>query len=576
MRSVKKIPTHKIRNWVLRHKTVLIRSGMGLFVLLMLVQFFYPGSHLPLFASIDGVNVGGWSKDDAVRRLNALSKKQKIAITLGEAGEVYTHVNPHEIGLTVSHKTRVQYSTYPWYLRIIPTSLFWFGPFQAEKPATYASDKGKVEAFLKNDLGASCNIPPKNASLKFSDDKLAVVPATDGGTCNQRDALAALGSAQPVVNEAATVTIPVKVTQPKVNDQAAKKLAESLEAQVTKGVEIDVAGDKRTINRSDILSWLTFTPKDDELTFTVDAIKAGTYMAKNITPAVTKPAGVTKVTTRDFTEVARINGANGQTIALGTTLQSIAAVLQGKAEVAKASTTAVAPKVEYTRSYTKTSTGIAALLQHYADDHPGTFGVSFAELDGRGLSANHNSSQSFITASTYKLFVAYGTLKKIEKKEWKWSDNVTGGRNLSTCFDDMIVKSDNPCAEALYEKIGYKKVINDVRALGLKNTVLARDGQRTTSGDLALFLTKLQNKTLDINDSSRDRLLSAMKRNVYRQGIPAGASGDVADKVGFLNGLLHDASIVYSPKGTYVLVVMTDGSTWGNIAELTRKIESLR
>ena len=67
-----------------------------------------------------------------------------------------------------------------------------------------------------------------------------------------------------------------------------------------------------------------------------------------------------------------------------------------------------------------------------------------------------------------------------------------------------------------------------------------------------------------------------MKRNVYRQGIPAGASGTVADKVGFLNGLLHDAAIVYSPKGTYVLVILTNGSSWANIAELTKKIEALR
>ena len=67
-----------------------------------------------------------------------------------------------------------------------------------------------------------------------------------------------------------------------------------------------------------------------------------------------------------------------------------------------------------------------------------------------------------------------------------------------------------------------------------------------------------------------------MQRNIYRQGIPAGASGSVADKVGFLNGLLHDAAIVYSPKGTYALVIMTDGSSWAEIADITRQIEKLR
>jgi beta-lactamase class A len=67
-----------------------------------------------------------------------------------------------------------------------------------------------------------------------------------------------------------------------------------------------------------------------------------------------------------------------------------------------------------------------------------------------------------------------------------------------------------------------------------------------------------------------------MKRNIYRQGIPKGINATVANKVGFLDGLLHDAAIVYASTGPYVLVIMTDGSSWANIAELTRQIEALR
>ena len=216
------------------------------------------------------------------------------------------------------------------------------------------------------------------------------------------------------------------------------------------------------------------------------------------------------------------------------------------------------------------------MLEHYAADHNGTYAVSFRELGGNGLNAQYRGVESYITASTYKLFVAYGTLKKVEKGDWKWSDEVTGGRNLSTCFDDMIIKSDNPCAEALYEKIGYKKVIDDAHALGLPSTYIGPGGQYTSADDLTTFLTKLETGTLDLKKSSRERLLNAMKRNEHRAGIPSGTSGTVADKVGFLNGLLHDAAIVYSPKGAYVLTVMSDGATWGDIAEITRKIEELR
>ena len=71
-------------------------------------------------------------------------------------------------------------------------------------------------------------------------------------------------------------------------------------------------------------------------------------------------------------------------------------------------------------------------------------------------------------------------------------------------------------------------------------------------------------------------MIAAMNANVYRKGIPAGANGTVADNVGFLNGLLHDAAIVYGPNGTYVLTIMTDGSSWATIADLTKQIDTLR
>jgi beta-lactamase class A len=80
----------------------------------------------------------------------------------------------------------------------------------------------------------------------------------------------------------------------------------------------------------------------------------------------------------------------------------------------------------------------------------------------------------------------------------------------------------------------------------------------------------------NFSPSNRLRLINAMQGNIYRQGIPAGANGTVADKVGFLDKLLHDAAIVYSPNGTYVLAVMTDGSSWSTIADLARQIDTLR
>jgi beta-lactamase class A len=78
-----------------------------------------------------------------------------------------------------------------------------------------------------------------------------------------------------------------------------------------------------------------------------------------------------------------------------------------------------------------------------------------------------------------------------------------------------------------------------------------------------------------LSETDNNRLLDDMKKQVFREGIPAGVpDAEVADKVGFLDGLLHDASIVYSPKGDFILVILTDGQTWESIAKMAAEIYS--
>jgi beta-lactamase class A len=139
----------------------------------------------------------------------------------------------------------------------------------------------------------------------------------------------------------------------------------------------------------------------------------------------------------------------------------------------------------------------------------------------------------------------------------------------------MIVKSDNPCGETMLAKIGYKALTNELKAIGLTKSSFINSVPETSAGDLTTFVGSLQSGQL-LSPSNTATLLPAMKRNVYRQGIPAGANGQTANKVGFLDKFLHDAAIVYSPSGTYALSIMTEGSSWGVIAELTREIEKLR
>ncbi|MES2876009.1 MAG: serine hydrolase [Patescibacteria group bacterium] len=567
----------QLKPWVIRNRLLLAKIGGGIVVVLLLVQIFYPGDRLVPFSSIDGVTLGAQTKSDAAKQLDDLSSKQSLRLSLGKFEESFDQPKPSDIGLRVSHADQVKAADYPWYLRIVPSSLLWYGLIQSDDAPKYTYDRAKAASYITTKLGQDCTIPAKDATLELKGETLNVVAAKAGGDCETAEAVKAIVAAKPRLDQPALVTVPVTVIAPAVGDDEAKRLADGLNKTSHGGVELKVADKTQTIPQKEVLSWLTFKPVDDGLGFEINPDTANAYLAKTATPIIAKPAGVTKVATADFTETSRQDGVTGQTLDLGATLAEITLVLDDSKDRAQAQVASLAPKVEYTRTYSKTSTGIAAQMKFYDDDNAGVFGVSFIELGGQGLSAQHNGDRQFVTASTYKLFVAFSTIKRVEADKMKWGDaDINGGRDLSKCFDDMIVKSDNACAEALIKKIGAKDLNADIKSLGLASTAFRADNNVTTANDLTNYLTQLEKGTMPIKSENRDRLLGAMKRNVYRQGVPAGASGPVADKVGFLWGLLHDATVVYSPKGTYVLVVMTDGSTWGSIAELTRKIEALR
>jgi beta-lactamase class A len=566
----------KMLVWAKLHKKQLVYGLAGVGFASLVFQVFYPGDKLMPLASIDGQRFGGWSKTDAAVRLNQLYADDRIGVHIEEGRPAIITPTLSELGITVKNQERVNAINYPWYLRILPTSIVWAHIFQQPGDPQYASDQAVLTTYVTQHFGESCRIEPINANLEFKNNELNVVPAKDGGTCKREDVDQKLKAVRGTLTREDTVLVPVTIIKPTITDDQATEFKTQLEARAKDGLGITVGGDTHVVSRNDALSWLTFK-NETSLDIGFDTAKAAEYFNQHITPKVAKPAGVSKVTTHDFVETARVNGAAGQTLDIPATLGGMRDFLLNKADAIIAKVAVLPPKVEYTRTYSPTDTGLSALIKHYAEDHPGTFGISLIELSGKHRRADYQSDKAFTTASTYKLFVAYSSLKRVEAGVWQWSDPIQGGRNLERCFDDMIVKSDNACAEAMLQKIGFREITSEIQALGLKNsTFLKGDMPQTTAGDLSNFMAILNAGQMLSQQSSRDRLLDAMKRNIYRKGIPVGASGQVADKVGFLNGLFHDVAIVYSPAGTYALTIMSDGSSWDAIADLTRKIEALR
>ncbi len=532
----------------------------------LIVQLLYPGNKLLPYQKVDGLSVGGKTHEEAAKQLDSAYADKKIEVFLKDNSQPVSTPKLAEAGVKVSNVDRLQQFSYPWYLRLVPSSIFWAGNSKAAPKVEFTN---KTDEFITTKLMKECQVAPVDATLKAEGNKLSVVSAKVGGECNPETVKKEFTSVSPVLDQPTQVHISVKEIPYEVSDDEAKAAGDIMMALVGEGVPIDVDGQPVIIAPSDFYSWLEFVPNGDTVDAEVSGVKAQDYLAKNITPKVAVAPGTATVTTRDFAEISRTGGGDGRTLNIDATVKSLNGFLNRQSTSATAVTQAVPANITYVRTYSSTDEGLNALLSNYAKDHPGAYGISYAELSGDRRRANYQGDKKFVTASTYKLFVAYSVLKRVESGQMSWDDN-------EACFNKMISLSDNPCSEAFLQKVGLGTVTREINAMGLKNSNFTEDGGPfTTANDLVTFLGTLESGSM-FSSTSRSRLISAMNGNVYRKGVPAGASGQVADKVGFMDGLLHDAAIVYSPKGTYVLAVMTDGSSWDNIAGLTRELENLR
>lgn len=563
-------------NW----KVELLVVGIFAVIATVTIQFLYPSDLMLPHSRIDGIFFGARQKEEVIKTLDDKYKNQTVPIYFGSAKKPYISPKPDDFGMSISNAKRINNMVYPWYFRIIPGSILWYQLISdKELGSEYNTDETVLSMYIESELGDSCDVKPVNANLTVKDGKIEIVNSVTGGTCEVGAVRDLLSSAKPTFGTSSKITIPVDEISPAVSDDMARQYSDQLMDRIKNGVDLLVNGEPQNIPYDELIGWMDFSNADNKLGYSFSADRAGEYLGERLASKVYVAPGTTYVKTYNFIEISRTTGVSGKALDVAATLSNMKLFIDSEAETADVAASAVEPNVEYSRSYSPTDIGLSALMQQYAETHQGIFGVSMVELGGSNRRASYNDTKQFITASTYKLFVAYSTLKRVENDSWHWNDpDIASGRNLEECFDDMIAKSDNACAEALLAKVGFRNITNDAHDIGCNSTTfLESEGIKSTPADLALFLAELRTGQILNQQSSRDKLMDAMSRNIYREGIPEGLPGiSVADKVGFLDGLLHDAAIVYSPTGNYIIVIMTEGSSWSAIADLATQIESLR
>ena len=554
-----------IQGWSSRKKWVILGAG-GFLLVVLLVQLLYPGDRALPFARLGGDGVGLMTHEAIADKLAADYGKINVTTKIRETS---TETALPETGIATDNKQILDgLSEYPWYYRILPLSIFIKGAL-VNQPVVSRVDDARFSLYA-TERSKECDVAPKNAGVVVKNGEVEIDPAKDGQACGEESLRRQL-TTPSLKKSGITVAIQTTPVKPERSDKDVQPLLKEARKVAEHKLTLVVAEKSYVIDKPTLASWLAFPEDTATMKISVglndEAVKA--YLA-TIQKDVYVAPGTTVITTMDSIETSRVTGRSGRGIDTGPTIEAIRGqVLAGDGTVA-ATVAVLSPNLSYSRSYSKTPAGLQALVNDIVKDK-GDFAISVRKLGDSGVHAN--GDKQYHPASTYKLFVAYSVLKRIDGGQMNWGQVTTGGQTVSQCFDNMIVNSDNACAEWFGQAIGWNTLTNEARAIGASHTTLSKPFV-STANDMALFLQKLESNQLGLSEPSRARLLDAMKRQVFRKGIPAGVGVPVADKVGFLEGYLHDAAIVYAPSGVYVLVIYSNGSSWAAIADAARQIHA--
>jgi beta-lactamase class A len=229
---------------------------------------------------------------------------------------------------------------------------------------------------------------------------------------------------------------------------------------------------------------------------------------------------------------------------------------------------------------------IESVVKKALEGSEGNYAVSIKNLK-TGESFYMNDHSSFEAGSLYKLWIMTATFKEIEKGDLKEDEELfssidnlnrefdidpdlaelTGGTinlTVSSALNQMITISHNYAALLLTKRIKLSTVADLLDSDGFHESKVGTDGSypTTTASDISLFYEKLYKGELASLDSTT-KMIELLKNqklnNKLPRSLPEGTV--IAHKTGEIDFFSHDAGIVYSPKGDYVIVVLSESKS---------------
>ncbi|MGE3271257.1 MAG: serine hydrolase, partial [Chloroflexota bacterium] len=209
----------------------------------------------------------------------------------------------------------------------------------------------------------------------------------------------------------------------------------------------------------------------------------------------------------------------------------------------------------------------------------GRFGIYVKDL-ATGQTVTLNDRFPFQSASLYKLPVMYEVFKLRDLDLFSLSEEMTIGADdaamdlgslpwpigtritIGTALDRMVTLSDNSGAFMLAKKVGSPRINDDMASMGLTHTHIHGDDLQTSAYDMGRLLELIaRGQALSAETSAE--MVHLMARQQVRNRIPVKMPPEavVANKTGNWEAAAHDVAIVYGPRATFVIALLSDGVT---------------
>lgn len=186
--------------------------------------------------------------------------------------------------------------------------------------------------------------------------------------------------------------------------------------------------------------------------------------------------------------------------------------------------------------------------------------------------ANVNADNLLNASSFSNLLVTAPLEAKQPASKWGYR---LGQSTTAKCLQELISANDQTCKQLINRSAKLADADKVLEGHGLKKTVLNDKEQKTTAREMGELLYKLQNSQV-LSDKARRIVFDGLYGQKQREGIPSSCNNEclVASIAGEDKGVRHNAAIVTKGSSKYVVVIMTNGGSWSQIADVSSMIRS--